>query len=329
MSAEASPGDNPETAPGSALAIRSPSPERSPPAAVECISAAFRGARQAWSPRFFLPPALLALNAWMFRDTLFPPESSEVNGAATGIAWTVFGVLAWLVGSLIAVLAAWQFGLGESLNLGEAVRLLLRRWRSVIGAPIFVSLSVAVPFGIALGGALLLREIPPVGATLAWIWTVFPGLPLNILAAGLLLLGLPAVPLILVAGAVELPFPFDAVGRGMSYVRGQPCLYLVAVAGGFLGAAFGSACFALFLAALVSMVGLCLGHGLDSLRGVAGSPDAPGRGLVLVAGGFLAGYAAAAAIASLTRVYLLLRWKIDGEPPGSLVKPWEEFRWEE
>ncbi len=299
------------------------------PAAAECFAASLRGARQAWSPRFFFPPALIALYAWLVRESLVPPEAGGTSGFATGAAWTSFGVLAWLAGSLIALLAAWEFGRGEALGLFEGVRLLLRRWRAVIGAPIFVALSVSVPFGLALGGASLLRTIPAVGGPLAWIWTILPGLPLNLLAAGFLLLGLPAMPLILVAGAVELPYPFDAVGRGMSYVRGHPSLYLVSVAGGLLGAAFGAACFAFLLAALVSMVGLAMGYGLEPLRRGAGALDGSGGTLVLVAGFLLAGYAAAAIIASLARAYLLLRWKVDGEPPGSLVNPGEQFQWQE
>jgi hypothetical protein len=333
------------------------------PSLPESFAAVWKSARTAWKPALLLPVWFSAVLCWWIWDVGVARLASRPGGvpwALELLAWAATVALCALAWAMVTVVAGFDFGRGERLGWLEALAVLAERWRSLLGAFLFAPAGVALLLGTTLGGGLLLSRVPFLGKPLAALWLALPGTFFTLLAAGLFILGLPAVPLIVSAGSLELPYAFDAASRAMSYVRARPSRYLALVATALGTAALGTVVFAAF--ALLAAGALSLGWelaargaGVASLQSFLGELWQSGRaadpfwplfssaapltdpagGPALGATGWLAalafravaGYALAALGAAAVRIYLLLRWELDGESPAALLRPGEEFRW--
>ena len=328
------------------------------PTYAEAAAAAFRSPRQAWSPGLLLPAWILSLILWAFWEKVLP-SGDLLRAGGAGISILVL----WAFSCPIIAMASWHFGRGEKMAWSDSLAILRSRWVAVFGGPLFAPTAALVIAAPLLGGAFALGTIPWAGKFLAAAWIILPGMVLALLAAGILLLGIPALPLILAAGCLEGPFLFDAASRGMSYLRSRPLKFLALLASGILGSAMGAAVFALFAATVAGLVilaahlavpaaapaqwlpallqdlRLALGAsdiGWPILPGIlsrAGPEGAAGGGAAVLAavlaGRGLTAFAAVSLLCLCARIYLLLRWEIDGEPPGSQLKAREGFGWRE
>jgi hypothetical protein len=320
-----------------------------PPPLGEQLAATFRGARPAWSPSSLAPLWIASMLTWLLWESDGIRSIVPRSGA---VLITI--LLAWPPAVLVMALSAWEFGRGEKLDLRAGIGLLASRLGSAVGGPLLVVGGASVLVAAIVGGALALAQLPVVGKALAACWCILPGVPLGLLAAGLLLLGVPALPLILAAGSVEEPFAFEVAARGMSYLRAGPTRWLALLASALAGALAGAAVFAAF-AGLLAIIGILagapglgasdlsfpgrledLGGELRSLlseftwpfAGLLGlEPPRTGQPVAVVIGRSVTAFLAAAALSGLARAYLFIRWQVDGEPPGSQVRPGEEFDW--
>lgn len=351
--------------PGGAPEAEGPGgPEADPfpfPTLLDCLSAVIRGARAPWSPRLLVPAWSVALVLWLGWEVALPRmTTSGGTGAAVLRAFAAAATVAivWLASALVVLISAWDFGRDARLSVAQGLRAIRARSGAILASLLFVPGAALVLFALIAGGAAALGALPVVGGGLSMLWLALPGFPLALLLAGLLLLGVSALPLILSAAALEAPFPFDAVARGMSYVRGRPGRYFAALLCGLLAAVLETlvfACFtALTLTALLaahragdiarSGIGALSGLGSDLLRAATfvdpcwpiwkcppGPGDAAAVDLLIfgAAGRALTGFAAASALSALARTYLHLRWTLDGETPAALLRPDEEFEWNE
>jgi len=335
-------------------------PGQDRPAAGESIRAAFRSARPAWNPSFLLPLWLISMVAWLVWELVLPAVDQQglLSAGLRVVVVVRVGAAAWLTAALVVALAAWEFGRGERLGVGEGVRILRARWTAVFAGPLLAPLGALFFLFILAGGTVVLNVLPIVGKILVPVWLLIVGLPLALLVSGLLLLGVPGLPLIFTASVVEQPFPFDAASRGMSYLRARPCRYLAILTSGILGAIAGTVVFTLFVLLVVSILAARSGlqpgsefqwdelwRGLwmavqsaeftwpfsGLLEKATGLPFLGGESrmcLPVLAGRAVTAFALASVLTALARVYLLLRWDVDGELPASQVRPGEEFRWE-
>jgi hypothetical protein len=314
------------------------------PAPLESIGAVFRCSRPAWSPGLLLLAWIVLICLWSMWEAVLPASGRALRAAA-GLATVL---LVWLLSGLAVSVLAWEFGRGERLGLFQAASVLRSRARAVLGGPMLIVVGIAAFIAALAVPPGLLAHIPVVGKVAGIIWTVVPGLPLALLAAGLALIGIPALPLVLAAGSVEEPFPFDSASRGIGYLRSRPLRTAILLVAGVLGSVAGVAVFAAFaaLAALLMLLSLRLASGAGAAAawsslwsdpvGLLASTDlawpfgvlGPGRGVIpILAGRAVEAFAALSLLSGLARTYLLLRWEVDGEPPGSQALPGEEFTW--
>ncbi len=332
------------------------------PSLGEAFRVVFRSARPAWNPSFLFPLWLITVAAWFLLEVALPAVDSGTGGgffglAIRGVAGVLLLVLGWLLAALVVAVAAWEFGRGERLGVADGLRTIRARWSAVFLGPLLVPLGAFFLLFILVGGSKILSLLPVVGNVLVLMWLLVVGFPLALIVAGLLLLGIPALPLIFAAGAVEQPYPFDAASRGMSYLRARPSRYLAILISGLLGMGAGTAVFTFFavlvlfilVAAQSFAASTSSGFNTSELWGALAAADLawPLTGLLrntfdsslldggsrmvvpMLVGRAVTAFACVAGLSALSRIYLLMRWDVDGEPPGSQVHPGERFHWVE
>ena len=311
-------------------------PPFEPPSLAVCLRAAFSAGRQAWEPQ-------LLVGGWLCAVFLV---------VTTGSFYQLFAaVFAVLVLPRMVASSAWSFGRGEQLTMGQLNALLYRRAGVAVLASLFAPIAGLLLAGVAVGGSVLIGAVPFAGGVLKVLWWLLPGALLTLLGVGLLVFGLPSMPLALASGILEPSFPFESSARGMSYFRCRPlrtvACALAAVCGVLL-----SACVFFFAATLAALL-LKLGWGtalgdlggalsLSSLSSEVRELVSDAAALVLdpwdagdrfrtlgalFPGSATLGFVLAGAAAGLARVYLVLRWTIEAEAPSALIRPDEEFAW--
>lgn len=292
---------------------------------------------------------------------------TATGGVARAVVMTLAALLFLAVSCLVSGAAGWKYGQKRPLTLRQSLRLFRARARSLFLAVLFTPLAVSVLLAVLSLGCLV-ALIPGVGKTLAVIWLVVAGLPLGAIVGCLLLLGVPAVFLMVPAAALDFPDPFDVASRAISYVRGRPLSFLVLLAFSVVRGLFAALLTAVFvflvaatlltvyrlssfqfgwdceafrealsvwpLSSLSSLCSCC-----DALPGVdaARLPDASStvdfpRALTFaldLVGCLVPASFLATLSSSSSRVYLYLRWRFDQEPPSALVRPDETFQWDE
>lgn len=196
---------------------------------------------------------------------------------------------------------------------------------------------------LALGAAgTAVARMPLVGGVLGDLWTWTGALVLALLASAWLVVGVPALTLLAPAAAVDGTSGYELVTRTTSYVRREPLLFLAGWATVVFGAVLGTLAFAGFLAlglaavecfrdlaggqipdiprAATATLALCASpgtwwpfgfwEGSPPAVGPAGVPFRPPLAIARLAPAFLATALAAGAC----RLYLALRYRVDGTP---------------
>jgi hypothetical protein len=279
---------------------------------------------------------------------LLGPESATLQLMVGVVEVTVF----LAIGCMVAGTAGWEYGQRRPLTLRQSGRLLRARARSLYLAILFAPLAVATLIFILALGSLVSLIPAGIGDVLAVIWLVVVGLPAGAVAACVLLLGVPAIFLMVPAAALDFPDPFDVASRAISYVRGRCGTFLVLLTLSLLRALFAALLTAVFV--LILSWTVVTAYRLGSFQFGWDFPGGEFRGLYapfawaieftgaaavtvpaplmyvlslvacLVPASFLSALASSSA-----RTYLYLRWIFDQEPPSALVRPDESFKWDE
>jgi len=257
--------------------------------------------------------------------------------AVSIVPWVVWGAGLLFIARWISVLEA--RGRTDRLAPRDLLRGTCRGFAALVYSCAATLVTPALFVAIALAGALLSR-VPWVGSWLAVAWMASAGVVLCLLGAAWLTAGVPALLLQAPASVIEAPHSFEVTSRTLSYVRRRP----LCVTKGFimvaLSSALGTIPFVLFLSLgmvfFQGMVDLKEGWSLDlldSARGtlgiwgrpdvwdlrptfgsaVEGCPSGPAVWLILAAR-LAPAFLVAAVFSGLTRLYLLLRLRIDGVP---------------
>lgn len=280
------------------------------------------------------------------------------RGAEGGAAWMTAAsraLLPTLAAAGVVPLAGWVAVFSVRLLVTDEVPLLGELHRGVrrgLGTLLFaVLVTILTPaffLAVALCGAVLGR-VPWVGGILSglWVWTV--GLLLCGLAAGWILMGVPALLLVIPASVTEFPQGFEITSRCFGYVRTRPGYVLGGLARVLGAAALGSLAFLLllslvliFLAGLLQVRAGSLPDPVAAARSVAAVWMHPGawwplgcwepgacplaRALpepsrwLLAAGMLVPAFFVTSVFAGLARLYLLVRREVDRTPVGELYE---------
>ena len=276
-----------------------------------------------------IEPALTITRPFRALFSLEPGVKPFVH-ALLGSIWIV---LVWgLIGGAIARNAVVEASGGERIGVLTSVRFARSRQFSLTLAPFF-------PFGVVVFCAFLcgliglLHRIPgPIGATIAGVLFFLPLLAGVLLA--LVLLGLIlAWPLMILTVAAEGEDIFDAVSRGYAYATRRIARYFLYLGIAWIVGAVGVG-FVTFFARLVVHLaewGLSWGASVDRLSvpfNRFSQDDATSTG-IHHAWLWLVGLVAHAWIYSyfwtaFARIYLLLRFEIDGTPTNDVYQPSHE-----
>ena len=305
------------------------------------------GARGGWSPRNVLLGFIGAFPVYCLGRLLEASAESALVWVVGGIGTLIVAVVVAFALAMIAGAAGWEYARGCHFTLGESLALVRSRAGNLLCSVFFLPCAVALFALIITAGAWLFGLL---ANFLAVIWLVVVGLPLSLFSAGLILLGAPALLLMLPASVLDCREAFDTVSRAMSYVRSRPLRFACGLLAATAGAIASAAVFTVFvtivygllvgtyLCAVDTVDHRCIGEVLkQALEGFAplwplASVDTPtgvSGWLHAVVGRLISASFVAALMSSTARLYLLLRWEIDQDPPASLMKVRETFAWAE
>ncbi|MFO0945932.1 MAG: hypothetical protein U1D30_08305 [Planctomycetota bacterium] len=157
---------------------------------------------------------------------VFPVKLMFQSTSATivGMALTAWTLLVWaLFGGAITRIAAVQIAREGQVGFFDAIRFVLGRYMSYVGAPILPFLGVVIVVALCLLGGLL-TWIPFLDVLMGVLW-ILPLLAGLIMALALLGLAL-GWPLMYSAISTEATESFDSLSRSYSYVLERPWHYL-------------------------------------------------------------------------------------------------------
>lgn len=312
------------------------------------------GARGGWSPRNVLLGFVGTLPVYCLGRFLQGSDESALVWLAGGVGTLVAAVLATVALAMVAGAAGWEYARGCHFTIGESLTLVRSRARNLLCSVFSLPCAVLLFVLIIAAGTWFFGLF---AKFLAVVWLVVVGFPLSLFAAALVLLGAPALLLMLPASVLDCREAFDTVSRAMSYVRSRPVRFASGLLVGIAGALASAVVFAGFVTIVYALlvgpylwtvehksIGEALAQSLaralegfdplwpfwdcastlseaaDGLTGVSSQLHAAtGR---LVSASFVA-----ALMSSMARLYLLLRWEIDRDPPASLIKAQETFEW--
>ncbi|MBI4583390.1 MAG: hypothetical protein HY717_05135 [Planctomycetes bacterium] len=322
-------------------------------------------ARAGWTPKYLLI-AWLSLLPFFVLEALWQNYwTGEWLRAGGAGSWLLFLGLALLGGGwflagagMVAAAAGWEYGRECRWSVAEAFGQVRRRFVTLLGSAFSIPLVLGILILPLFVGCLLLGRLPwGAGRILSVFLLATLGIPLGLMAAGFLVLGIPALLVMIPAATLDCRESFEAVSRSMSFFRARPLKFLAAA-----GIAAASSCAAaaatfLFLAGFLGFLALAytLGTELGSLAdfnqrlggllaaldpcwplplgGAAAARAESGMGWAAVLlwgslGRLITASWTASFLAAMTRLYLYLRWELDQEPPSCLVRDEERFSWE-
>lgn len=157
---------------------------------------------------------------------VFPVKLMFQSTSATlvGMVLTAWTLLVWaLCGGAITRIAAVQVAREGQVGLFDAVRFVLGRYVSYVGAPILPFLGVVIVVALCLLGGLL-TWIPFLDVLMGVLWflPLLAGLVMTLALLGLAL----GWPLMYAAISAEATESFDSLSRSYSYVLERPWHYL-------------------------------------------------------------------------------------------------------
>ncbi len=290
-----------------------------------------RGARAAWAPTRIFPLTVVLLASWLAAPWLVARDTrgGQVLAVVLVVALAALLVLAL---AMVAGAAGWEYGRNCRWGVRESLKLALERAANLLASVLAVPLAVALLVLITVSGAMALAML---WEWLAFAWLLVIGLPLGVAAAFLAFLGVPALALMVPAATLDCREAFDTVSRSISYVRGRTGSFLAGTVTALVAAAISASAFALFVALvrafLLATWAIATGGELTLATAVpfalvGGSELRPTADLPIV-GSLLVASFLAAFVSGMARVYLLLRWAIDREPPSALLHARERAEW--
>ncbi len=275
-----------------------------------------------------------------FKLTVLLPVWFWVLAAEAALRWLPAGIAPWATGSVLAVgflpCAAWVSLVSACegvANKPHDLRTMTRRLRRGLAglflAPAF-TLTTPLLFAACALAVAVVGQVPIVGGWLSVLWMSTCGLVLAFLAAGWLVVGLPAIALQVVAAMTEFSDAMEIASRTLSYVRRRPLLLCLAWTGALASALLGTLVFAVFVALVEAMVfsmgevgagrlpgaALLWGRFRDLLAASVWLGDgvrAFSVGSMLLAR-LVPAFLVASVFAGGSRVYLLVRREIDDVP---------------
>jgi hypothetical protein len=185
-----------------------------------------------WEPGHFIEwfgteqaPVLLEPLAKMVRPLIyfFSPRAGALARIYFLLVLLVTVAIWGVIGGAITRIAAVQIARQEKIGAREALTFSVKRYLSLISAPIFPLVFIAVVVvGMILFGVLLM--IPILGETLGGL--LWPLMILAGLGIAVLLVGLVGWPMMAATISTEGTDSWEAVSRSYSYVFGKPWHYI-------------------------------------------------------------------------------------------------------
>jgi hypothetical protein len=224
-----------------------------------------RGARSAWRPTHLVLAWLAVLPLFAIERFWLPPRESAGGLGQWLLALVVLAALGAAIGLLGAIAGSegWSFGRDYRMRLGEVCKLLVAQGPRVFLAAISVPVLALATLGILVGGSFVLGSLP-LGHVWSLIWVIAIGVPIALVAAVLVVLGLSAVPLMMAAACLDCREAFETLTRAVSYVRARPLKAAAGYAAAVGAAALAAATLALVLSVLTGF--LTLAHGIGGSR---------------------------------------------------------------
>jgi len=268
---------------------------------------------------------------------------------AAGHTWflVVYGIwiliVASIVGGAICRTAAVFTATGEVMHPRVSLRYTRQRWGQFLGAVGIPLIVAGVLTGVLMLFGLLFMSIPVIDLLGGVLYgaAVVIGLVLAFVLVGYLISG----PMLLPAVAVENCDGADAGQRAWSYVLAHPLTMLGYLLMTGLGLVFGAIVVAGMLFAAVALTGALVSKGMVGSSLVPMVSDVPARSLwvwgvaeesatwhgqwtsgfigfwLMVVRIIFAGWVISYLCTAATDIYLLMRWKCDGQEPDEVWWP--------
>jgi len=265
-----------------------------------------------------LAPARVVIEPWVRALGIGAGNAAFARALATGLwAWVVWSLIGGAMARIAVVRAAGAF---EGVSLLEALRFVVRRVGALLPpplAPILAFLVCSLP-GMLIGWLYWSHEGTEIAGWLL-VGPLLAAVPMSLLAIGLAL----AWPFMVATVAAEDEDAFDAVSRSFSYVSRRPGHMAVGLlAAGLLGV-IGLAAIDILVEIVIRLAGWSLALSGPDDRIAAEVLADPRRLGEATAGHAVwlglarclpAAWAFAYAWSAVARLYLWLRWEVDGTP---------------